>query len=74
MIEIKESVKRSTVISLADVVAAEQLADQADQAAADAWQAVECATRRALQLEATADRLRAIAQRTALQVGWRKTW
>jgi hypothetical protein len=62
----------STFVTCGDADLAAQLADGADQAAADAWQAVECATRRALQLEAEAVRLRTIATRTRLQIGFRR--
>lgn len=59
-------------ISLQDVQEAQDAADRADLAVAQAWETVEHHTRHAVRLEAAADRLRVIAERTALQVGFRK--
>jgi len=59
-------------ISHQDVQDAQDSADRADLAVTEAWENVENHTRYAVRLEAEADRLRLIAERTALQIGFRK--
>jgi iron-sulfur cluster repair protein YtfE (RIC family) len=60
------------VITVADVKAAQERAEEAHQEAERMWQAVEDATRKAQQAEEAASHWTAVANRVRLQVGFRK--